>query len=1036
MDTGSCTCSTAEQRAEVLSRTRSLGVDFVAGAFDEADVEAVQALGGTPVLFPSAATLDVRPRLRARSPPSADRFIGFELSPVFHPDGRIWDLDTYRAVLGIPQCIGAKHSSLERQPEWDRLRLRDEVRPDFLVLTGNDLAIDMVMYGSDYLLGLSTFAPAEFAARDRCWAAGDVDGFHRRNDVLQWLGTTAFRPPVPAYRHDAALFFQLRGWAEQRRHPGGRAAPRRRGSATSSRDIARRPRGALGMRRDYPQVKKLKRADAFLAHLDDARRHASPSPTRPTSTRCAAPIDVAGRPLRRTASPSSRWRGGTAPTTAGRPTSCAGAGSASARAAPGSCGAARRSRCARTGGPTPTSSASGPSSADDLAELHALLDPAQVTGLQLTHSGRWSVEPRPARRDPLLDARRTGPVLTAAELDDLADDYVAAARLAQDAGFDFVDVKACHGYLLHELLSGRRRPGRARPPRMRTIIERVRAEGIRVGVRLSAPSTCRPHRPGPTASASRRPTEPWGFDDPLALVDLLDVDLLCVTAGSPYYCPHAQRPAWFPPSDGYAPPEDPLVGVARLLDSAAGHRRRPPARHGRRHRLLLPPGVAAARGLGRACATAAPRSVGIGRMALSYPDLPADVLAGRRARPHAASAAPSATAPPRRATASCPGCFPSTRSTRSTPTGRSSSRPRSAPVPDAAARRRRRRARHRADARVVVAPDEGPLRRRRRRRPRRGPGQRRRRAHRRRHRHLRGGDRARRRRHRRPLHAAVAPPRADHRRPRRRQARRVREAARRLARATATRLAEAEAASAGRLMPIFQYRFGNGLQKVKALVDRGVAGPAYTVVGRGRVAPAGRLLRGAVARAVGDRARRRAAQPGGPRHRHAHLHRRPAQRKVFARVTTRVNDIEVEDCAAISLELADGSLATITATLGSDQEITRHRFHFANLSAESGTSAYESSADPWDIHPDDEAAAAAIAEVARRLGAARRGLVGPVRALRRLARRHRARAPGHPGRRPRVDRAHHRHVRLGPPRRRRRAPPLPRPPPLRRMAAT
>ena len=89
---------------------------------------------------------------------------------MFHPDGRIWDLDTYRAVLAIGACIGAKHSSLERQPEWDRLRLRDELRPDFMVLTGNDLAIDMVMYGSDYLLGLSTFAPAEFAARDRCWA--------------------------------------------------------------------------------------------------------------------------------------------------------------------------------------------------------------------------------------------------------------------------------------------------------------------------------------------------------------------------------------------------------------------------------------------------------------------------------------------------------------------------------------------------------------------------------------------------------------------------------------------------------------------------------------------------------------------------------------------------------------------------------------------------------------------------------------------------------------------------------------------------
>jgi dihydrodipicolinate synthase/N-acetylneuraminate lyase len=224
MDTGFVHLLTNEQRAEVLSRTRSLGVEFVAGAFDEADVEAVQALGGTPVLFPSEHTADVVPAYQ-RVAGSADRFIGFELSPAFHPDGRIWDLDTYRAVLDIPQCIGAKHSSLRRRPEWDRLRLRDEVRPEFLVLTGNDLAIDMVMYGSDYLLGLSTFAPAEFAARDRAWAAGDVDGFHRRNDVLQALGAVAFRAPVPAYRHDAALFLHLRGWAPGDATPEG--APRR-----------------------------------------------------------------------------------------------------------------------------------------------------------------------------------------------------------------------------------------------------------------------------------------------------------------------------------------------------------------------------------------------------------------------------------------------------------------------------------------------------------------------------------------------------------------------------------------------------------------------------------------------------------------------------------------------------------------------------------------------------------------------------------------------------------------------------------------
>jgi dihydrodipicolinate synthase/N-acetylneuraminate lyase len=242
MDTGYVHLLSPEQRAEVLQRTSALGVDFVAGAFDAADAEAVQALGGTPVIFPSAATLDV---VRAYEEIAADvdRFIGFELSPVFNPDGHIWDLDTYRAVLAIPRCIGAKHSSLQRQPEWDRLRLRDELRPDFLVLTGNDLAIDMVMYGSDYLLGLSTFAPAEFAARDRCWAAGDVDGFHRLNDLLQWLGTTAFRAPVPAYRHDAALFLHLRGWTDGDAIPDG--APRR---PEWERDLLRDIAAALGGR--------------------------------------------------------------------------------------------------------------------------------------------------------------------------------------------------------------------------------------------------------------------------------------------------------------------------------------------------------------------------------------------------------------------------------------------------------------------------------------------------------------------------------------------------------------------------------------------------------------------------------------------------------------------------------------------------------------------------------------------------------------------------------------------------------------------
>ena len=139
------------------------------------------------------------------------RFLAFELGQMFAPFGRIYDLETYAELLAIPQCVGAKHSSLNREAEWQRLALRDRLRPDFMVLTGNDLAIDMVMYGSDYLLGLSTFAPDLFARRDALWRLADPE-FHELNDVLQYLGWFAFRSPTPAYKHSAAQFLKLRGW--------------------------------------------------------------------------------------------------------------------------------------------------------------------------------------------------------------------------------------------------------------------------------------------------------------------------------------------------------------------------------------------------------------------------------------------------------------------------------------------------------------------------------------------------------------------------------------------------------------------------------------------------------------------------------------------------------------------------------------------------------------------------------------------------------------------------------------------------------
>jgi dihydrodipicolinate synthase/N-acetylneuraminate lyase len=203
------------------------GAPFAVDAYFDA-MDAISAAGGTPVVFPSYGlnALDDDDWVAAHDALGrrCDRFIGFELGPMFVPYGRIFSLAAYEALLGVPSCIGAKHSSLSRALEWDRLAVRDRVRPDFHVFTGNDLAIDMVCYGSDYLLGLSAFAPEAFAERDRRWACGDRS-FLELNDLLQYLGAFAFRAPVPAYRHDAALFLQLRGLISGDTTPAG--APRR-----------------------------------------------------------------------------------------------------------------------------------------------------------------------------------------------------------------------------------------------------------------------------------------------------------------------------------------------------------------------------------------------------------------------------------------------------------------------------------------------------------------------------------------------------------------------------------------------------------------------------------------------------------------------------------------------------------------------------------------------------------------------------------------------------------------------------------------
>ena len=299
-----------------------------------------------------------------------------------------------------------------------------------------------------------------------------------------------------------------------------------------------------------------------------------------------------------------------------------------------------------------------------------------LVGLQLTHSGRFSRPNEKARsepvigyRHPILDRRlhlpADYPVLSDEQLDRLCDDFVRAARLAQRIGFEFVDIKHCHGYLGHELLSAVDRPGRYggsfenRTRFLRQIVAGIRAEapGLNIGVRVSIADT-RPFRSGANGLGEPEVLDDsrhssfdirhsyryafggdgtgLGFDlaEPRALLDLfrtLGIRLVCITIGSPYYNPHIQRPALFPPSDGYQPPEDPLIGVAKHLQVTTELKRYAP------DLVLVGSGYTYLQEWLPHVAQAAVRRgetdfVGLGRMVLSYPELPGDVLAGRPLR--------------------------------------------------------------------------------------------------------------------------------------------------------------------------------------------------------------------------------------------------------------------------------------------------------------------------------------------------------------------------------------------------------------------
>jgi NADPH2 dehydrogenase len=287
-----------------------------------------------------------------------------------------------------------------------------------------------------------------------------------------------------------------------------------------------------------------------------------------------------------------------------------------------------------------------------------------LIGLQLTHSGRFArpdagrgLQPKILYHHPILDARLgiapDAPVMSDGEIDGLVEDFVHAARLARQAGFAFVDIKHCHGYLGHEFLSAVGRPGRYggsfenRTRFLRHVVAGIQNQvpGLGIGVRLSAFDFV-PFRQGADGRGEPVPlgSEGYGYAfggdgtglgvdlaEPCRFLDLLaalDVELVCITAGSPYYNPHIQRPALFPPSDGYRPPEDPLLGVARQVAATASLKQQRPdlAFVGSAYSYLQEwlPNVAQ-----HVIRTRQADFVGLGRMALSYPDMMADVLAGR-----------------------------------------------------------------------------------------------------------------------------------------------------------------------------------------------------------------------------------------------------------------------------------------------------------------------------------------------------------------------------------------------------------------------
>ncbi len=310
-----------------------------------------------------------------------------------------------------------------------------------------------------------------------------------------------------------------------------------------------------------------------------------------------------------------------------------------------------------------------------LIEQHRITtgsDDGLLIGLQLTDSGRYSrpnahgrPEPRILYRHPFLDRRlklpADYPLLTDAEIEAVIETFHRTAVMAWKLGFDFVDIKHCHGYLGHEFLSAHTREGRYggsfenRTRFLREVVQGIRsiAPGLHVAVRISAfdsvpfhpdPERSSNGKPGPGIPETQENLLPyrWGFgvnplnptesdlSEPIRFLSLLEelgIRLVNITAGSPYYNPHIQRPALYPPSDGYLPPEDPLVGVVRHMEAARRLKEQFP------NLIFVGTGYSYLQDFLPHVAQAAVREgwadlVGLGRMVLTYPELLWDASEG------------------------------------------------------------------------------------------------------------------------------------------------------------------------------------------------------------------------------------------------------------------------------------------------------------------------------------------------------------------------------------------------------------------------